>query len=165
MPNKYKDILQQLLWNLLEEKERDLGTSKFKIVLKDYLKKDKADRTPKIEKISLPDLEKKADSVFSKWIIKRDGHCVTCGSRRQPNNGHLFKRGRQLLRFNEFNCNRQCEPCNSLHNNKPEIYKKWFIGKYGQEKYDELETLSRQLKTWTVEEYEAIIANYDISKV
>jgi hypothetical protein len=164
MSNKFKDPIQQLLWNLLEEKVEVYGKSKIHTVLKEFLKKDKADRTPKIEHEDLSALEKEADSVFAKKIIKRDKVCVTCKTDKKLTCSHFFKRGRQLIRFDEQNCNCQCESCNSLHNDNKEPYTTWMRLTYGQEVIDDLEMKSRQLKSWTADEYRAIIAKYSISK-
>lgn len=162
---KYTDVRQQILWHYLEEKANDWSNTIVNQVCKDFLKRGRKERIPKIQTESLSDYEKKADNIFSKWILKRDKCCITCGTRRQGTNSHLFKRGRQSTRFNEFNNNRQCEPCNNLHNTNQEPYKNWFIAKHGEEKYNELEMLSRQLKHWTLEEYKEIIQKYGISKL
>ena len=147
MPNKYHDIRQQLLWEHLVEQVNKYGNRIVQQVCKDFLAQGRKERVPKIQREDLSALEKQADSVFSKWIIKRDKQCVTCGSRKELTNSHLFKRGRQAIRFNENNCNCQCQRCNSTHNDQSEIYTKWWLLTHSQELYEELITASKQLKS------------------
>lgn len=98
---------------------------------------------PKPKRLDYDKLLKKADAVFSIWIRNRDGNrCVICGSTYKVQNGHLFKRGKKRIRFDEYNCNAQCSICNFKHNKYPEPYTAFFLRKYGQEKYLELEKIS-----------------------
>jgi hypothetical protein len=107
-----------------------------------------------------------ADAVFSRWIRTRDDYtCVLCGSKIRPQCGHLVKRGKNYVRFDEFNCNCQCANCNQYHNYYPERYTIWFIERYGFAKYKELVNEAMKLptkKTFTKSELKAIIDKYNI---
>lgn len=78
-------------------------------------------------KQTIPDLTKKADKEFSRYIRLRDsvydgekwvGECITCERkmvilqdgkwRAGANIGHFIGRGTKELRYDEFNCNLQC---------------------------------------------------------
>ncbi len=72
-------------------------------------------------------LTEKADTVFSKYIRKRDALattgstemviCISCG-RHKENNGHIVNNGHFIprycksTRYDEQNCNSQCVYCN-----------------------------------------------------
>jgi hypothetical protein len=83
---------------------------------------------------SLSSLKRKADSLFSKFIINRDKKCVLCNSTYNLTNGHLIKRGNMSTRYDEINCHCLCSKCNfkdwkvrSYH----DVYIAWFIKSYG----------------------------------
>jgi hypothetical protein len=82
----------------------------------------------------------KLDTIVSLLVRTRDKKCVTpspkCTKILQCS--HLIKRGKLPTRFSLENCNCQCSYHNYLHNNYPEIYTEWWLGKYGQEKYNTL---------------------------
>lgn len=61
---------------------------------------------------SIKSLKRKADSLFSKFIIVRDRKCVLCHSTISLTNGHLIKRGVMATRYHEQNCNCLCAKCN-----------------------------------------------------
>lgn len=121
----------------------------------------------------LPKLIKQADSVFSKWIRNRDGHCYGQeipgeAERCQGNfcNCHLFGRGKKAIRFNELNCNGGCAFHNQVHDHigrpQPWIYTGWFLKKYGVEAYNKLNEQSRIVKKFTRSELEDIIKKYTL---
>lgn len=109
---------------------------------------------------SIIQLEREADKVFSHWIRRRDRHCVTCGATKNLTCSHLFKRGRQSVRYDEMNCACQCMYCNALHNADPKPYTAWAALKYGIGTIWKLEERSRQIKKWTAEELNHIIQKY-----
>lgn len=119
-------------------------------------------KNPKSERKAL---EKELDRLTSLIVRKRDGFCVTCGSRDNLQCGHLIKRGRKWTRWDLRNCNCQCASCNIKHNYYPEIYTEWFIGKYGLDLYKSLVAWSqlpvKHSETWLkdkVVEYQGILA-------
>ena len=105
-------------------------------------------------------LLKEADRVFSLFIRKRDKKCVICGTTERLQNGHLIKRGKKSVRFDEKNCNCQCSSCNVKHNHYPEHYTNWFVSKYGLKEYQSLIKKSAEIKQFKVYELEEIIRKY-----
>jgi hypothetical protein len=116
----------------------------------------------KIKKPKLSKLLKEADRVFSLFIRNRDNYrCVICGSEFRPQCGHLIKRGKKSVRFNEFNCHCQCAGCNKKHNYYPEHYTLWFIQKHGQGAYDNLVQESKKVVNLKVTDLQEIIKKYE----
>jgi rubredoxin len=115
----------------------------------------------KTTKPKLPKLLKEADRVFSLFIRGRDGYkCVICGSDFRPQNGHLITRKCKAIRFDEVNCNCQCQKCNYKHRYQPQFYDQWFLHKYGQKEFDRLTELSKVVYKFTVKELQEIINKY-----
>lgn len=105
--------------------------------------------------MSRKSLVKKLDSLVSKYVIKRDPYCVTCGSTDRPTNGHLFSRSNYSTRWDLLNCHRQCWGCNFKHEFEWEPYRRWFVNEYGQEAYDDLylkHTQVRKFKDFEIQE-------------
>lgn len=99
----------------------------------------------KPKKKSLPKLIKELDTIFSKYIRQRDGNkCVICGSTKNVQCGHLIRRGKGAVRWDEHNCNGQCSCCNIKHEYWPEPYTKWFLDMYGESGYAYLLNKSNQ---------------------
>lgn len=107
-----------------------------------------------------PKLLKQADAVFSLWIRKRDGRCVCCGSTENAQAGHLIRRGKHSVRFEESNVNRQCKRCNYLHEFHPQVYTAWYIRKYGAAHYIDLVEMSMKVRKIPRSELEDIIRKY-----
>lgn len=85
--------------------------------------------------------KKKLDRLVSEYIRIVEPNCVICGSASQPTNGHLFSRRHNSLRWDirpDGNCHTQCWPCNFKHVRDTVPYFKWYINKFGQERFDEL---------------------------
>jgi hypothetical protein len=91
----------------------------------------------------------KADAWFSKFIRLRDAdengiaRCCTCGARKMIQHmdcGHFIKRQHQATRFSEMNCHTQCKNCNSFEQGRNEVYEKFLIKKYGQDKVNLLKS-------------------------
>jgi hypothetical protein len=88
-------------------------------------------------------------------LVRMDGICITCGSRDNLTNGHLFSRIAYSTRWEPLNCHIQCTSCNLRHEYDPYPYTRWFIEKYGIDKYDSLHrqfVTPRQFKTFELEE-------------
>lgn len=81
---------------------------------------------------------KKLDKIVSEIVVARDGKCVTCNSTEKLGCGHLFTRGCYSTRWDLFNCNAQCWPCNYKHERFPDFYTRWFLSHYGNDMYNEL---------------------------
>lgn len=105
----------------------------------------------KYSKYSVPQLLKKAQIVFNKWIRERDKDlgCISCGSWSNPQAGHYLSQGHHsALRFNEFNVNRQCLRCNSFLHGNLINYRIGLVKKIGEDKVNELETYSKSAHRW-----------------
>ena len=85
------------------------------------------------------DLLSLAQSMFNRYIRERDADlpCISCGERGnvEYHAGHFISTGAAPeLRFNEWNCHKQCARCNvSLHGNQRE-YDKRLRKRIGEEK-------------------------------
>ena len=59
---------------------------------------------------------KKADIEFSKWIRKRDGKCMRCGTINNLTCSHFWVRQHSATRYNPDNCVAVCwMPCHKYH--------------------------------------------------
>lgn len=156
-------------WNLLgktiEKKKTRIGVKK--ITTFDYVcgicgeSKSSKKRLSQAQGQKLSKLIKEADRVFSLWIRERDGWaCVICGNKEQVQNGHLIRRGKKNVRWDEHNCNCQCSRCNYKHNAEPEPYTEWFLLKWGEEIYLDLVKRSREFVDLTAEYLISIINKY-----
>ena len=86
-------------------------------------------------------LVKNLDKAVSIYIRQRDKFCVQCGTSDNLTNGHIFTRKNYSTRFdisNDGNCHCQCWSCNFKQVYDQWDYFKWYIDKFGQEKFDEL---------------------------
>lgn len=135
--------------------------SRYKIHVNTYDPKKKARKNnpfgPKITGNVRRRLILQADRLTSRYVILRDKFCVTCGTSEGLTNSHLFKRGRIPLRFDLENCNCQCATCNGLHNTDPRPYEQWFIRKFGQKKFDDLQVRSYQISQFRTPELKEIV--------
>jgi hypothetical protein len=113
---------------------------------------------------------KKLDKIFSEYIRLRDNNtCFICG-KQDPSimtNGHLFSRIAYSTRWSEINCHCQCHGCNFLHESDFEPYRKKFVDKYGQEKYDNLYRLHKTPVKYSNNELLVLIEYYkqDLKKL
>lgn len=131
-----------------------------------YIKRSRKKRKPRKSAASkLSTLLGLADAVFSRFIRERDQwKCVVCGSTERVQCGHLIRRGKHTVRFDETNCNAQCSRCNWKHNHFPEAYTIFFIQKYGFQAYIDLHVRAEQTPKgfkWRREDLIAIIHRYD----
>lgn len=102
----------------------------------------KARKVKKPRVVPLSKLVKKADRLLSLFIRARDKKCVLCGSTINLTNGHLIKRGKKPVRWDENNCFCLCSTCNfrdKVDTNYHGRYVAWFIGRYGLALYEDLE--------------------------
>lgn len=119
----------------------------------------------RIKQPTLKQLMIQADAAFSMYIRERDNWtCVLCGSTKKPQCGHLIRRGKMSVRFDERNCACQCYSCNYRHEWFPEIYTNWFLQNELQSltRYTELVYLAHDLgkKRFNKEELQTIIDTY-----
>lgn len=86
----------------------------------------------------------KKDRAFSKFIIRRDGVCFTCGTTVGLTCGHLFPRGNFKTRYDPRAAFAQCWKCNGYHEINPKRFEKLFVARFGQEVFDELYKLAHE---------------------
>jgi hypothetical protein len=107
---------------------------------------------------------KLAQQSFNRFIRLRDAHlpCVSCGRfhKGKWNAGHYKSVGAHPeLRFDEANCHRQCEPCNSHLSGSMDKYRPNLEVKIGKEELARLEGHTPIIKL-TIEEITAIKVKY-----
>jgi len=61
----------------------------------------------------------KADSLFSKMIRERDGHCVNCGSTHFLQCAHIITRSYKSIRTDEDNAVALCRSCHTYYTHRP----------------------------------------------
>jgi hypothetical protein len=114
----------------------------------------KADRQRREKLKSLRELEKDAQAAFNRYIRVRDEKlpCISCGiTYGQFHAGHYrtTKAARQL-RFNTYNCHRQCAQCNNHKSGSITEYRLGLIHKIGEERVNWLEN-NQSMVEWDKE--------------
>jgi hypothetical protein len=61
------------------------------------------------------ELKKRIDRTVSRYIIARDGVCVTCDRTDRLTDSHFIRRGKESIRWVEQNNFCQCAECNRRH--------------------------------------------------
>lgn len=92
-----------------------------------------------------------AQKAFNAFIRERDknGFCISCGRnhRGQYHAGHYRSIGAAPhLRFNQFNVNKQCAPCNNHKSGNIGEYRINLVAKFGLEKVEWLESQNEPVK-------------------
>lgn len=86
--------------------------------------------------MSLPDLEKKADLLYSRALRKSKAdhrdmiQCITCPTTlhwKEMECSHFKPRKYKTLRYLDINTQCQCPACNRLHNDNTEPYMNWIL--------------------------------------
>lgn len=104
--------------------------------------------------------------VFNKYIVLRDKlePCISCGSTQanQWDCGHFYAKGNySFLRFNEDNCNKQCNrPCNTDKSGNISEYRKGLIKKIGIERVQWLDDHRHDKLDITIPEIKVLIKKY-----
>lgn len=143
-----------------------LGSKQLSKDLKYALRMPKVKRKAK-KRVKLPSIRKltlKADKLFSVFIRQRDKECVLCHSKLNLTCGHLIKRGKRSVRWDEINCHCLCMGCNWKDNFDHDVYVAYFIREYGELMYLDLVDRSRGIFKPTREYLQSIIEKYDIKK-
>jgi len=125
------------------------------------VEKKKKDVAHKIRKVNMLSTDKRhqtklAQQWFNKYIRLRDAKdpCLSCQRHHkgQYHAGHYLTVGaRSELRFNEFNCHKQCSACNTHLSGNLINYRIFLIYKIGIEKVEWLESY-RNVNKPTIEE-------------
>ncbi|MBG3131782.1 recombination protein NinG [Proteus mirabilis] len=146
-----------------KEKEKVLEKRKKEQREKEVKAKDKL-KARKLAVKPLSYFTKQAQAAFNAFIRERDKDesCISCGRNTgaKMNAGHYRTVGANPeLRFDEDNCNIQCEHCNSYRSGNIEQYTPRLIEKIGQERFDRLMG-PHELPKWKREDYERIRDHY-----
>lgn len=105
----------------------------------------------KYSKYSVPQLLKKCQIVFNRFIRERDKDetCISCGGWASPQAGHYMSAGHHsALRFHEDNVNRQCLRCNNFLHGNLINYRKGLVKKIGEERVKYLEDFPKKAFKW-----------------
>lgn len=121
-----------------------------------------------MKKLSRGRLIKKLDSLFSKYIRRKDSindiaKCVTCGVERHWKElqcGHFQSRTHYSTRWNELNVGVQCISCNIFKNGQQYLFSRYLDKTYGEGTSNELFLKSQKLAKFTTNEIEELIKKY-----
>jgi hypothetical protein len=108
---------------------------------------------------------KKAQHAFNAYIRERDAGlpCISCGcpdGKGKRNAGHYRPAGiNTALRFDERNCNGQCERCNTSYSGNLVPYRVGLVAKIGVDAMEWLEQ-NHEIKKWTIPELKEIEREY-----
>lgn len=118
----------------------------------------------KKELLTVKDWIKITQVTFNKYIRLRDkgSVCISCQKPpKKENCGHYFNANNHWnVRFNEDNCNLQCEHCNTFLSGNLIEYQIHLITKIGQERYNSLCEIARETRKFTVAELMEINETY-----
>ena len=113
-------------------------------------------------------LTKKLDVAFSKMIRKRDDKggyfiCCSCGqtkSSEQADAGHFINRKWVSTRWHEENVHSQCRACNRFDEGNASGYALFMINKYGKERVEFLQALSRHTAKYSDSDGELMLKDF-----
>jgi hypothetical protein len=103
----------------------------------------------KQKKVSLPDLIKKAEKLFNKFIRERDKGkgCISCTTGPIENACHYYSAGHYPpLRFNEDNTWGGCIACNKWRHGNLIEYRKGLINRIGEARVKQLDMIADSYK-------------------
>lgn len=118
---------------------------------------------------SKPNLVKKLDRIFSRYIRLRDAmpngyvRCISCGQIKKFEDvdcGHFHSRTHMATRFNEDNCNAECKFCNRFSADHLIAYQRNLIKKIGQQRFDLLNAKAHSACHFLNSELEEMIDYY-----
>jgi hypothetical protein len=93
-------------------------------------------------------------------VRRRDGRCVTCGSRQGLQCSHFYSRRYLSIRFDLRNCNAMCTGCNRRHNRNRTPYERYMLKTYGRAVISELDGLGLNLEKMPDEELRKMLQKY-----
>lgn len=104
-----------------------------------------------------------ADRWFRRWIIWRDGECVTkspeCSGPLEASHVFPVSTG-AIFRFDERLVYAQCQFMNQRHSHDISALRSFVDGKFGKGFYDRMKIQSKKIKRWTIPELRGIIQEY-----
>ena len=118
---------------------------------------------------SKPNLVKKLDRVFALYIRLRDAmpngyvRCISCGNIKafaDVDCGHYHSRTHMATRFDEENCNAECQYCNRFCADHLDKYAINLVKKIGQSRFDLLRVKAHSTKHYLDFELEQMIEHY-----
>ena len=115
---------------------------------------------------SRSDYIKEAQVEFNRFIRARDANlpCISCdrNTGSKVNAGHYLSVGSNpQLRFNEDNCHKQCEHCNTYKSGNQAAYRPRLIERIGLERVEWLEGHHEATK-YSIEQIKQIKADYKL---
>ncbi len=118
-----------------------------------------------MRKQTLKTAKRKCWEAFSLYIRTRDkGICISCGKQDEIKNvdsGHYIPKTAGLsIYFDERNNNAQCTGCNRFRHGNLPAYALALRQKYGEGILEELDAKRRQIKKYTVPEYQELTEHY-----
>lgn len=107
---------------------------------------------------------REAQAAFNAWVRERDAAlpCISCNRHHQGkyDAGHYRTVGSNpALRFNPFNCHKQCVPCNQHKSGDIVNYRINLVAKIGADKVAWLEGFHEPMR-YTIEDLQGIKAHY-----
>lgn len=110
------------------------------------------------------DYLREAQAAFNTWVRERDAAlpCISCNRHHQGkyDAGHYRTVGSNpALRFNPFNCHKQCVPCNQHKSGDIVNYRINLVAKIGADKVAWLEGFHEPMR-YTIEDLQGIKAHY-----
>jgi 5-methylcytosine-specific restriction endonuclease McrA len=105
-----------------------------------------------------------ADTVFSKWIKKRDKYtCQRCGAVHQEKSqglhcAHFIGRRNEATRFDPENADALDYGCHSYFHQNPDKHKEWKQKQLGDERFLILTTIRK--RTIVKKDDKAVVAHY-----
>ena len=128
------------------------------------LERTKNKKRKKKTVIKISDLKKQVQRVFNKWIRQRDKDlpCISCGGNcGKWDAGHFIAQGSSgVLRYHPDNCHKQGVGCNRFKHGNLLEYRINLIKKIGEDRVKWLEDHRNDVKKWTREELEELLAKY-----
>lgn len=117
----------------------------------------------KIKHISKKALHKKAWKLFSEYIRRSSGGvCFTCGVRKDWKELDASHYIHNKLDFDEVNIHACCSRCNRFLHGNLGIYAERLIAEYGEEAIMRLRMRSHEVRKFSIDDLENIIANCTI---
>jgi 5-methylcytosine-specific restriction endonuclease McrA len=118
-----------------------------------------------MEKPTLKSAKTKLWKTFSEYVRRSEnGICFTCGKKddyRNVDAGHYVPRSAGLsLYFDPRNVHVQCVGCNRFRHGNLQAYAIALRDKYGPNILEELDAKRREIKKYSVPEYQALIEEY-----
>ena len=115
-------------------------------------------------------LKENLQRIFNRYIVLKDGQCITCGSRYNLQCSHYFSVGAApSIRYNEINAHCQCSGCHQGYhaqgNSKIMLggghtYAMYMLSVYGENVIAELKAEGSKSYKWTIDELKEKIDYY-----